>query len=75
MERKTGKVKWFSDSKGFGFINTELDGCLFVHFSAILGGGFQTLREGEPVEFSLAKGQFGDKPVSNNAVNVVKLGK
>ena len=58
--RTTGKVKWFNESKGFGFITRD-DGqkdC-FVHYSAIQGNGFKTLREGDRVEFDVVQGQKG----------------
>lgn len=56
----TGKVKWFNDSKGFGFITPD-DGSadLFAHFSAIQSNGFKTLPEGAQVEFDVIKGQKG----------------
>jgi CspA family cold shock protein len=56
----TGTVKWFNDSKGFGFIAPS-DGSedVFVHFSAIQGGGFRTLREGQDVTYETEKGQKG----------------
>lgn len=56
----TGKVKWFNDSKGFGFITPD-DGSadLFAHFSAIQSGGFKTLPEGAQVEFDVIKGPKG----------------
>ncbi|MEJ2238586.1 MAG: cold-shock protein [Gemmatimonadales bacterium] len=58
--RITGKVKWFNDRKGFGFIERD-DGekdC-FVHFSAIQGDGYRSLREGERVEFEVVDGEKG----------------
>ncbi|HEY6060371.1 MAG TPA: cold-shock protein [Gemmatimonadales bacterium] len=67
--RVTGKVKWFNDSKGFGFITRE-DGekdC-FVHHSAIQATGFKTLAEGDRVEFDVVQGEKGPA-----AQNVVKL--
>ncbi len=63
--RTTGKVKWFNESKGFGFITRD-DGqkdC-FVHYSAIQGNGFKTLKEGDQVEFDVVQGQKG--PAANN---------
>ena len=54
-----GKVKWFNESKGFGFIETETEGDVFVHYSAITGDGFRTLVEGEDVEFEIEQGPKG----------------
>ncbi len=68
--RMTGTVKWFNDSKGFGFIKPENgDRDCFVHHSAILGQGFKTLSEGERVEFDLVEGEKGPA-----AQNVVRMG-
>ena len=59
----TGTVKWFNDSKGFGFITPD-DGRLFAHFSAIAMEGFKTLKEGEKVSFDVTQGPKG-KQASN----------
>lgn len=69
MSKKTGHVKWFNESKGFGFI-TPTDGSkdVFVHFSAIMSEGFKTLAEGQHVEFSIQ-----DSPRGPSAVEVVAL--
>lgn len=56
----TGTVKWFSESKGFGFIEqSDGSGDVFVHFSAITGEGFKTLAEGDKVSFNVVKGPKG----------------
>lgn len=55
----TGTVKWFNDSKGFGFIEQESGGDVFAHFSAISGDGFKSLVEGQRVEFTVTQGQKG----------------
>ena len=54
-----GKVKWFNESKGFGFIEKDGGGDVFVHFSAIQAGGFKTLSEGQRVSFDITDGQKG----------------
>ena len=64
----TGKVKWFNAEKGYGFIEREDGGDVFVHFSAIQGVGFKTLEEGQAVEFDVVEGNRGEQ-----AANVVKL--
>ena len=63
-----GRVKWFNDAKGYGFIETEEGQDIFVHFSAISGTGFRSLREGEQVEFEVVQDTKGPK-----AANVTKL--
>ncbi len=55
----TGKVKWFNNSKGYGFIQQEDGTDIFVHFSAIQGEGYKTLEEGQPVEFEITQGPKG----------------
>jgi len=64
-----GIVKWFSDKKGYGFIEQEEEGDVFVHFSAIQMDGFKTLSEGDQVTFDIERGQRGPA-----AKNVVKIG-
>ncbi len=59
MSRSTGKVKWFNETKGFGFIEQDSGPDVFVHFSAISGNGFKTLAEGQAVEFDVQTGQKG----------------
>jgi CspA family cold shock protein len=54
-----GKVKWFSEAKGYGFIEREKGEDVFVHFTAIVGEGFKTLKEGQEVEFDVVQGTKG----------------
>lgn len=63
-----GKVKWFNDQKGYGFIERENDDDVFVHFSAIQKEGFKSLEEGQKVEFEVVPGDRGPQ-----AANVVTL--
>jgi len=63
-----GTVKWFNESKGFGFITAEDGTDVFVHHTSIQGGGFKTLAEGDKVSFDIEEGPKGPK-----AINVVKL--
>jgi CspA family cold shock protein len=68
MSRITGKVKWFNDAKGFGFIEREGGPDVFVHYTAIQSDGFRSLKENDPVEF-----EINDGPKGPQAANVVKL--
>ncbi len=66
--RLTGRVKWFNDSKGYGFIEQEGGRDIFVHYTAIQGDGFKTLAEGQKVEFEITEGAKGPQ-----ATKVTKL--
>ena len=63
-----GKVKWFSNQKGYGFITREDGKDVFVHHSAITGSGYKSLDEGQRVSFSIEKGQKGPSAVDVKAV-------
>ncbi|MEE8329563.1 MAG: cold-shock protein [Thermodesulfovibrionia bacterium] len=63
-----GTVKWFNDSKGFGFITSEDGTDIFVHYSSMQGDGYKSLAEGDSVSFDVEEGEKGPK-----AVNVVKV--
>jgi CspA family cold shock protein len=67
-ETTTGTVKWFNDSKGFGFIEQESGPDVFAHFSNISGDGFKSLTEGQKVEFTVTQGQKGPQ-----AENIIPL--
>jgi len=62
-----GTVKWFNNSKGYGFIGRDDGPDVFVHYSAIVGDGYRTLQEGDPVEFEIVQGPKGPQ-----AANVTK---
>ena len=68
MSTTTGTVKWFNETKGFGFIEREDGPDVFVHFSSIKGDGFKTLSDGQTVEFTVTDGQKGPQ-----AANVIPL--
>ena len=68
MSKTTGTVKWFNESKGFGFIEQQAGPDVFAHFSAITGDGFKTLAEGQKVEFNVTDGQKG--PQAENIVAI-----
>ena len=68
MARVTGKVKWFNNSKGYGFIGQDNGADVFVHYSAIQSEGYKSLTEGDSVEFEITQGQKGPQ-----AENVTKV--
>ena len=63
-----GRVKWFNNTKGYGFIGRDSGSDVFVHYTAITGDGFRSLQEGDLVEFEIAQGQKG--PQASNVVKV-----
>jgi CspA family cold shock protein len=67
-ERQIGTVKWFNDAKGYGFISREAGEDVFVHYSAIEGAGFRSLREDQQVEFAVEQGNKGLQAVNVRAV-------
>ncbi|MDO9558421.1 MAG: cold shock domain-containing protein [Syntrophales bacterium] len=62
-EREKGIVKWFNDKKGYGFISRESGNDIFVHHSSIVSEGFRSLKEGDPVEFSVKQDEKGQAAV------------
>ncbi|HOK80427.1 MAG: cold shock domain-containing protein [Candidatus Omnitrophica bacterium] len=68
MAKEKGKVKWFNNAKGYGFVERENGEDVFVHYTAIVGDGYKTLEEGATVEFEVVQGKKGLQ-----ATNVVKL--
>lgn len=69
MSKVTGTVKWFNESKGFGFIAQESGPDVFVHFRAITGEGFKTLAEGQKVEFNVIEGEKGPQAEEVTAID------
>ncbi len=69
MSKVTGTVKWFNESKGFGFIAQESGPDVFVHFRAINGEGFKTLNEGQKVEFTITEGEKGPQAEEVQAID------
>jgi CspA family cold shock protein len=68
MSTTTGRVKWFDEKKGFGFIERSDGNDVFVHFKAITGSGFKTLTEGQEVEFEVEQGQKGPQAANVRVV-------
>jgi cold shock protein len=66
--RVTGKIKWFNNSKGYGFIGRDDGPDVFVHYTAIVGDGYRSLQEGDTVEFEIAEGQKGPQAANVNKV-------
>ncbi len=65
---RTGKVKWFNETKGFGFIEQDQGPDVFVHFRAINSQGFKTLAEGQRVQFSVTQGQKGPQAENDTGI-------
>lgn len=68
MSKTTGKVKWFDEKKGFGFIERDGGSDVFVHFKAIASDGFKTLSDGQAVEFDVEDGQKGPQAANVNVI-------
>ena len=68
MSKTQGTVKWFNESKGFGFIERESGSDVFAHFRAINGDGFKTLKEGQKVEFTVTDGAKGPQAEDITAI-------
>ena len=68
MAEQTGRVKWFDEKKGFGFIERENGDDVFVHFRAITGDGFKTLTDGQEVQFDVEDGQKGPQALNVSVI-------
>ena len=68
-DRQTGTVKWFNGTKGYGFIEQDSGGDIFVHFSAIVGEGYRNLEDGQRVEFTVTEGPKGPQAQDVVAIN------
>jgi len=68
-DRQTGTVKWFNGTKGFGFIEQDTGGDIFVHYSAITGDGYRNLEDGQRVEFTVTEGPKGLQAQDVVAIN------
>lgn len=68
MERERGVIKWFNNTKGYGFISRDQGGDVFVHYSSIRGSGYRSLDEGVRVEFTIIEGQKG--PQAQDVVTI-----
>ena len=68
MAEQTGRVKWFHEKKGFGFIERENGNDVFVHFRAITGDGFKTLTDGQEVQFDVEDGQKGPQALNVSVI-------
>ena len=68
-DRQSGTVKWFNGTKGYGFIEQDSGGDIFVHFSAIVGDGYRNLEDGQRVEFTVTEGPKGPQAQDVVAIN------